>query len=361
MNNDIPEEDDYEDDEQEEMEQNHTRASSLSSAQNSRFNNESLVEPEGEEDEDMEDEEEENRTPSPGYQKYLNYFKGDTRSEDPFIMPRSRYSSPVGSPYSTAATVGSPSFRNRSYNFDDSADDSEPEQPVPLRQNKIRNALNKVNPLNWMPNPKAWFTKSREAGEHGYRNQANVDFNFGSRSSSYSPTFSSPTSSSRYSITSTSSGTNGHYSSSSTSPGRANLANQIYSPAQPPAPAVAAGRQAGFTAFFSRGERNGVGHGHTAGTLAPTDKSHVIPTLILVGFLGAGLGILGMYYYKASMQPSLPGPGPEVEFNQMLNQQQQIGAPVVPSSKPKRQIPPAKLNYAICSMPGYESEVRIML
>ncbi|OXA50855.1 Inner nuclear membrane protein Man1 [Folsomia candida] len=316
------------------------------------------------------DEEEENRTPSPRYQKYLSYFKGDMNKADPFVMPRSRYSSPVGSPYSTTATVGSPSFRrNQSYDFDDSADESDAEHvPVNNQGGRIRHFFSKVNPVNWIPNPKLWLSSSGAARQETDQTSRNhLNFNFGSAGGSggggdgrSSPFTLSQT---RYSMTSggnslpPSTPLNGHFPTTSSS--RAQLGNQIYSPAQPPPPvvppAMAAGRQAGFKAFFSRGERNGFGYPSAAG--ASADSAHLVPKLLLVCFVVAIVGVLGAYYYKASVQPGLPGPDSDLstffggEEKVSLDSQQRTAPP-----KPKRLTGPKKLVYPICGQPGYEIE-----
>jgi hypothetical protein len=275
---------------------NHSQASNVSQ----HLRQQHAAEEEGDEEED---EEEENRTPSPRYQKYLSYFKGDTKSSsDPFVMPRSRYSSPVGSPYSNAATMGSPSFRGGLSTFDDSGDESEAELPSTGQQSRVRFALNKVNPVNWMPNPKSWFARSPEYSNPGIeretdnQNMSPANFNFGSRSVNVkgfpTPNVARPSTSSN-----ALSGFNGNSSP------RASLANQIYSPAQPPPPPIvppqmAAARQAGFKSFFSRGERNG--YGNVGPTDTPSDTAHLVPKILLLSFIVGILGVFGLYYYKIS-------------------------------------------------------------
>lgn len=371
--------DDYEDQEEEEEQESSPRKSqssvrssnrsSGSSATPPSYSSRLLMEPEAEEDgledgeEEEDDEEEENRTPSPRYQKYLKFFKGDSKAGDLFEMPRSQYGSPVsgsGSPYSTRANVGSPSFRNQS--FDDSADDSDTDQNERMQtlsrnsnQTRMRSIFNKVNPANWMPNPKVWmFSKAKQETDQNHGNQLN--FNFGSGmggGGSLSPN-PVPSTSTRYS---TNSGANNGHNFGSPS---ARLANQIYSPSPPPPivvpPAMAAaGRQAGFKAFFSRGERNG--HGYTApGSRSPADSSHLVPKLILVCFLVAIIGILGAYYYKAAIQPGLPGPEETEDLSAFFGEEKYDSkSQAPPSTKPKRV--PTTLNYPICGKTGHDTEV----
>jgi hypothetical protein len=120
---------------------------------------------------------------------------------------------------------------------------------------------------------------------------------------------------------------------------------------------VVAGRQAGFKAFFSRGERNGFGYPASGPSPAP-DSSHLVPKILLACLFVGLVGVLGAYYYKtfSSQHPSLSGPDNNIDLG--ISSFFGGGGVKTKTSTPKRVH--TTLIYPTCGQPGYETEVLLL-